>query len=337
MKTLLITDLHFNDKPVGLLAAQKECILSILRIEEYDDTIIMGDLMMHRKPSPKVLLALKEVIDYASSNGNVTIIRGNHDSENKSDDGVTALSLFDKPSTQDSLPDPRNRGHRVRTVTQTWYDHRTQRAFIPHYENEERIKMDLSAIPKGYTLFGHFGYHGALNSAGDADFDLRLSDFRNTSFLGHVHGFVQKKNVTVLGTPYTTNFGEVNKQSYYAILEGTRVTFRPPTSGPRHLIFSAKDLEANLEFINDPNWYTMLRVLVDTNHHPIPYDKLQVPHLDVKYNPVFNEEDLSTYTPERSLFSINEGIIEEYVEGANSTISKEILMQGYRLLKDEDQ
>jgi hypothetical protein len=29
-------------------------------------------------------------------------------------------------------------------------------------------------------------------------------------------------------------------------------------------------------------------------------------------------------------------IIEDYVDGANSTISKEILMGGYRLLKDED-
>jgi len=336
MKTLLITDLHFTDKPPGLLTAQKDCILTILRTEKYDDVIIMGDLMMNRKPSPSVLLALKEVVDCASSKGSVTIIRGNHDSENKSDDGVTALSLFEKPTTQDSLPDPRNRGHRVKIVTKTWYDHRTNRAFIPHNENDDNIKMDLSAVPIGYTVFGHFGYRGALNSAGDGDFDLRLSDFRNTSFLGHVHGFVQKKNVTVLGTPYTTNFGEVNKQSYYAILEGTRVTFKPLTHGPRHLIFPAKRLEDNLEFINDPSWYTMLRVTVDADHHPIPYDKLKVPHLDVKYTPVFNEEDLSSYEPDRDLFSINEMIIEDYVDGANSTIPKETLMNGYRSLKDED-
>ena len=321
MKTLLITDLHFTDKPVGLLAAQKDCILSILRTENYDDTIIMGDLMMNRKPSPSVLLALKEVVDLAASNGEVTIIRGNHDSETKADDGVTALSMLD---------------YHAKVVTQTWYDHTTKRAFIPHYEDDDRIKMDLASVPTGYTVFGHFGYRGALNSAGDGDFDLRLSDFRNTSFLGHVHGFVQKKNVTVLGTPYTTNFGEVNKQSYYAILEGTRVTFKPLTHGPRHLIYAAKDLESNLEHINDPNWYTLLRVTVGADHYPIPYDKLKVAHMDVKYNPIFNEEELSSYEPDRDLFSINEMIIEDYIDGANSIIPKETLMRGYRSLKDED-
>ena len=80
----------------------------------------------------------------------------------------------------------------------------------------------------------------------------------------------------------------------------------------------------------------MLRVTVDADHHPIPYDKLKVPHLDVKYTPVFNEEDLSSYEPDRDLFSINEMIIEDYVDGANSTIPKETLMNGYRSLKDED-
>jgi len=322
MRTLLVTDLHFNDKPKGLLQAQLTCILKLLKDNNPEEVIIMGDLMMNRKPTPSVLLALKEVVDYCDgSKKPITIIRGNHDSETKADDGVTALSMLD---------------YHAKVVTQTWYDHTTKRAFIPHYEDDDRIKMDLSSVPAGYTVFGHFGYRGALNSAGDADFDLRLSDFRNTSFLGHVHGFVQKKNVTVLGTPYTTNFGEVNKQSYYAILEGTRVTFKPLTHGPRHLVYAAKDLENNLDHINDPDWFTMLRVMVDAKHYPIPYDKLRVPHIDVKYQPVFDEDNLSSYEPERDLFSINEMIIEDYVDGANSTIPKEILMEGYRLLKDED-
>jgi len=321
-QTLLITDLHFSDKPKGLLKAQQLAIYNLLIAEKYDEVIIMGDLMTHRKPSPSVLLAIKEVVDLCQRHEvPITIIRGNHDSETKADDGVTSLSLFD---------------YHAKIITHTWFDHKTKRAFIPHYENEERIKKDLKNVPKDYVVFGHFGYRGALNSAGDADFDLRLSDFGNRSFLGHVHGFVQKKNVTVLGTPYTTNFGEVNKQSYYAILEGTRVTFKPLTHGPRHLIYAAKDLESNLEYINDPNWFTMLRVIVGPDHYPIPYEKLQVPHLDVKYEPIFNEENLSSYHPERDLFTINEMIIDDYVEAANSTISKEILMSGYRRLKDEN-
>ena len=80
--------------------------------------------------------------------------------------------------------------------------------YIPHYENQETIKKALDEVPEGYFVFGHFGYRGCLNSAGDADFSLRLSDFRNPSLLGHIHRHVQKDNVTILGTPYTTNFGE---------------------------------------------------------------------------------------------------------------------------------
>ena len=296
MKTLLVTDLHFVDKPRGLLEAQKACI--------------------------KVLLALKEVIDYASRFSKVTIIRGNHDSENKSDDGVTALSLF--------------ANDKVNVITQTWYDHKTKRAFIPHYEDEERIKMDLSAVPVGYTVFGHFGYRGALNSAGDADFDLRLSDFRNRSFLGHVHGFIQRKDVTVLGTPYTTNFGETTKQSYYAIMEGSRVTYKPPSSGPRHILLDHSELLENLDFINDPSWFTMLRVLVDKDSEPIPYSKLNVAFLDIKWKPCFDGEKLSNYAPNRTLFTLNEVIIEDYVDSSITTLSKEDIMEGYSLIKSED-
>ncbi len=107
MQTLVIGDLHFDNKPMGMLDAQKEAIIKICK--ENSDckrVIFLGDLMMHRNPRPSVLLALKEVIDAVSKDKAVYILRGNHDSVTKADDGVTALSLFESPS--------------VRVVTQTW-------------------------------------------------------------------------------------------------------------------------------------------------------------------------------------------------------------------------
>ena len=112
---------------------------------------------------------------------------------------------------------------------------------------------------------------------------------------------------------------------------------KTPWSGPRHLVYSAEEVENNLDTINDPDYFTFLRVMVGANHHPIPYSKLNVAQLDVKYSPVFNEDEVSTFTPERDLFSINEMIISDYVESANSLIPMGKLMEGYRLLKDEDQ
>ena len=348
MRTLLVTDLHLNSRIPGLLDAQVGCVLDIFNKEGPDEVIIMGDVFMYRKPSPSELLAFRDLIagmpgdlTYPGHMTPITILRGNHDSETKADDGVTALSLFERPSNL------------TKVITHTHIDHRRKRVFIPHYENEETIINALEMVPEGYTVFGHFGYAGCLNSVGDADSELSLSNFRTNTFLGHIHGYREGQGglpeahsrVICLGSPYSTNYGEAFKDSYYAILyqdvyirsHDVKVEVKKCMHGPRHLIYKAADLEKNLSTINDPNYYTFLRVMVDSDHHPIPYDQLKVAHLDVKYTPVFNEEDISSYVPERDLFSLNEVIISDYVDGARSSIPTEILMEGYRLLKDEDQ
>ena len=340
MRTLLVTDLHLNSRIPGLLDAQVGCVLDIFNKEGPDEVIIMGDVFMYRKPSPSELLAFRDLIagmpgdlTYPGHMTPITILRGNHDSETKADDGVTALSLFERPSNL------------TKVITHTHIDHRRKRVFIPHYENEETIINALEMVPEGYTVFGHFGYAGCLNSAGDADFGISLSNFNATTYLGHIYRFREGQGglpkshsrVVCLGTPYTTNYGEAFKDNFYAILDDEGdVEYKQPICGPRHLVYTAKDVEDNLEIINDPNYFTFLRVMVEADHHPIPYDKLKVTCIDVKYSPVFNEDEFSTFTPERELFSINEMIISDYVESANSTISSEDLMQGYRLLKDEN-
>ena len=339
MRTLLITDLHLNSKIPGLLDSQVSCFHKILKDEKPDDVIIMGDVFMHRKPTPSELLSFKEILkECTGTEGRKTvIIRGNHDSETKADDGVTALSVFENEY--------------ISVATHAHTDTIKKRVFIPHYENEEHIIYLLEMVPENYTVFGHFGYAGCLNSVGDADFSLSLRHFGNTTYLGHIHNFVQGQGglreantkVTCLGTPYTTNYGESFKDSFYAILDGDSVEYKKPNCGPRHLVYSSQDLDEttprgreNLEIINDTNFTTFLRVMVDIDHFPIPYEKLNVHTIDVKYSPVFNEEDLSSYTPERELFTINEMIISDYVEQANSTIPFNTLMEGYRLLKDAD-
>ena len=96
MSTLVIGDLHFDDKPQGMMEAQKQAIINICKKNVgCNKVIFLGDLMMHRNPRPTVLIALKEMLDYISEQlrFDVYILRGNHDSVTKADDGVTALSL----------------------------------------------------------------------------------------------------------------------------------------------------------------------------------------------------------------------------------------------------
>jgi predicted phosphodiesterase len=329
VKTLVIGDLHFDNKPHGLLQAQVNCIKRIIHNEEVDDIIFLGDLMMHRKPYPSVLLALKEVIDFASRYSTVTIIRGNHDSENKSDDGVTALSLFESD--------------KVNVVTQTWYDHKTKRAFIPHYEDEEKIKENLSQVPRGYTVFGHFGYCGSLNSAGDADFSLALNDFSNTTILGHIHRHSRGELVTLLGTPYSTNYAEYQKENYYATIEDKEFKTVLIEHGPRHLVVDYDLVEENLDWINDSKYFTLLRINISTvneNQDNITdlLDKLNVGYVEIKYAPLSDEKydtkEIQTINP---VTEINDSLIEDYINASNTTISKEELLNGLTLIHENQQ
>ena len=341
MRTLVIGDLHFDNKPFGLLQAQTGTTIEIyneaLRSGPVDDVIFLGDLMMHRKPYPRVLLALKKVIDHISKRSSVYILRGNHDSENKSDDGVTALSLFESP--------------RVRIITQTTIDEYGQRVFIPHYEDETKIKRALSKVPKGYRVFGHFGYYGSLNSAGDADFSISLSQFRNSGMLGHIHRFAQGtvevsgsvETVTLLGTPYTTNFSEATKDSFYGIIDGDELSLHPIEFGPRHLVIDYDKVEENLEWINDPNYFTLLRINLSTvdekqdNIASILYD-LEVGFVEVKYKPLLDEKEIHSPLESVSpIIEINDSIIEDYINNSNTTISKEKLLKGLGVINENQQ
>ena len=330
VKTLVIGDLHFNDKPIGLLEAQQKAVLRICdKHPECDQVIFLGDLMMHRNPRPSVLLALKEVIDEVSKTKEVFILRGNHDSVNKSDDGVTALSLF--------------ANKKVKVITQTWVDEKNKRVFIPHYENEERIKTFLSECPADYTTFGHFGYYGSLNSAGDADFGLSITDFPNPTILGHIHGFRREKNITILGTPYSTNFSEFYKENFYGVLDGADIELFPITFGPRHLPIDYDALEENMSLVNDPEYFTMLRVMVSTinedqNKITDLIEQLSVGYVEVKYKPLLDEEEVfnidSLINP---VVEINDALIEDYINSSNTTISKDKLLEGLSLIHENQQ
>jgi predicted phosphodiesterase len=330
MKTLVIGDLHFDNKPFGLLEAQAACVKQIYKKERgVDDVIFLGDLMMHRKPYPRVLLALKDAMDYISKKSNVTIIRGNHDSENKSDDGVTALSLMEKGN--------------VKVVTHTWFDYKTKRSFIPHYEDETKIKEALAATPKGYSVFGHFGYCGALNSAGDADFTLAPGDFRHPTYLGHIHRFNCTDNITLLGTPYTTNFTEHLKENFYAVISDDKVKIKPVEFGPRHLIIDYDLVLENLDWINDPKYFTLVRVLINTvnpdqNGIAELLDGLSVGYVEVKYKPLSDEKlPQSNLDPDNPVTDVSDELIEDYINASNTNISKDLLLKGLQLIYENQQ
>ena len=325
MKTLVLTDLHLYDKPKGHLDAQVDKMIEIVMTSMANhgvtDLIIMGDIFMRRHPSPSELVAFKEFcIALEVAKFPCVLIRGNHDSENKSDDGVTCLSVYESKY--------------VSVVRQTWCDQLTKRVFIPHYEDEVKIREALANVPSGYTVFGHFGYAGCMNSMGDHDFHLKLSDFKNKTYLGHIHGFSQRENVTILGTPWSTNFGEAGKTGYYMILDNGKEEFVRVVGGPCHMVMTMEKVENSVEILNDPLWYTQLRVQLEPGEGmgDLP-DDLDVAHVDFKYKPTFDEENQSSWRPDSSLFQLNSQIIEDYVQGCVTSLDSSSIMQGYDLIK----
>ena len=347
MKTLLLTDLHLsnkNFKGVSLLQHQVDCLLDVIRKERADEIIIMGDIFMQRKPSPSAMLALKTILRDASIYAsNIIMLRGNHDSETKADDGVTALSIFDYMRL---LPTTCN----FRVVTHAVINHDEERVYIPHYENQEPILKWLRLAPEGYTVFGHFGFSGCLNSVGDKDFDISPKEFKNRTYLGHIHKHLTDWNgehaITVVGTPYTTNFGEESKTCYYGIMEAEDedFTFKEVWSGPRHMVLRYKDLTDNFEvykdLINKSSKSTLLRINIEKDDRIDDelLNQLDVIYLDFKFLPMeeAKQKDQSEFQPERDLFSINDQIIEDYVDKHNTSLDKEDIMWGLDILKDED-
>jgi len=332
MRTLILGDIHVSNKNSSLRLAQEKCIKKIYDESQPDEVVQLGDFLDFRKPSPEALLTAKSMIDHWKASSRVVILRGNHCASTKADDGVTALSVFDSEHMD------------VTVVTHTWYDHHNKHAYIPHYENEERIKKDLAGVPKGYTVFGHFGYFGCLNSVGDHDFDININAFRNNTILGHIHRqnnrtFTvgeEEKQLLILGTPYTTNFGESGKDNYYAILEDGEIALHKIDHGPRHLLLNNCDVEKSLDLINDPSYHTILRIILQAGEAQANTDNVNVASVNIKYAPAFDEEDISNYRPSRDLFRLNDIVIEDYIESANASIEKAKLMEGYNLLKYED-
>jgi calcineurin-like phosphoesterase family protein len=330
MQALVIGDLHFEDKPRGLMKAQAAAVKQICvdRCGDSNQLIFLGDLMMHRNPRPTVLLALKELLDDIVNMGyEIHILRGNHDSVTKADDGVTALSLFESKN--------------IHVYTQYHEDHKNEWVFIPHYEDEQRIKEYLASAPKGYTVFGHFGYYGVLNSAGDADFNLSISDFKNPTILGHIHKAGRNGNVSVLGTPYTTNFGEEGKDCFYGIVSKGNVEKIPSTRGPRHLVIDYDKVEENLDWLNSGD-FNLIRVNIGTldegmNKIAETIQSIDAPFVEVKYKPLLDDKEVFVPDDREVTSVMSDDLIDHYINSSNTKINKEDLLEGLKQIHENQQ
>lgn len=349
-KILVIGDTHFtNAYPTfDYLDSQFRTINGIVEAHDVSKVIFLGDVFHFRKPDPETITRVQEFFIKLSYDVNsIIIIRGNHDTASKSDEGLlTVLDVLDAKNSNTKVS--------VVNTPMTGSAGNCAFVFIPHYENENYIKMMLEMwqtwlddVGEEYPhkfIFGHFGYKGCLNTNGDEDFGLRLDLFRHPTFLGHIHKPIDEGHVHVVGTPYSTCFSESDNKHRYALIDSEtgEVEFQDVTFGIRYLQFDYESLQANKEFIKDRMYDTILRVYLNqiTDQNSVDLrkkilDEYDVCYVDVKYLPLVDDEShASTFRPKSLAFELDDDFINKYIDECKSLIPKDKLLQGLRLLRE---
>ena len=339
-KCLVIGDTHYDTKCEGYLENQVESTIRIVEGEKPTHVVFLGDIFHHRKPTPEVIVAVHKMFQKLSlipSLKLMYVLRGNHDSQNRNDDGLTALETLCYP------------GSKVRLVQQTIVDTDLNFLLIPHYEDDEKIKEHLSRGVDEHTVaFGHFSYCPEHLGIRGFDSDLKLKDFQCRTILGHIHKYVEDEHVTILGTPWSTNYGEADNEHFVGVMEENSHGWGPlnkfkVTCGPRFYEAPYDALDAMKDEISDQNYFTLLRVTLDKFSDDPPsllradiLNKFKVAHVDLRFQPVYDDtlnDRLSGYDPNVPLTVIDADIIKKYIAEQSSTIPHELLENGLDLIK----
>ena len=338
-KCLIIGDTHYDTKCEGYLENQIESTIRIVKEHKPTHIVFLGDIYHHRKPTPEVIVAVQNMF-YALRMlaESIYVLRGNHDSQNRNDDGLTVLDTLEWPHSP------------VRVVKHTILDPDLNFLLIPHYEDDEVIKKHLLSARDEQTIaFGHFSYTPDHLGIRGFESSIKLDDFKCRTVLGHIHKYLEDEHVTILGTPWTTNFGESDKVNFVGILEETPNGWGPLNKfkvrfGPRFYEAPYEALEAMEYEISDKNYFTLLRVILNRfSDDPVSLlradiaNKFKVAYVDIKFQPIYDDklnERLSGYDPNIPLTVIDDDIITRYVEEQASTIPQEMLERGLNLIRE---
>lgn len=341
IKALVIGDTHFEDGPEGYLESQLSCLDSLISERSPGMVIFTGDIFHHRKPTPTCITSVVNYFYKWGSGREVIIIRGNHDSSSKSDDGNTILNLFSKLNAN------------IYVATKFDFVARYNLHLIPHYENEDYIKDYLKSYrpTPGSLTIGHFGFDGCMAVSNDYTFTIKKELLRGPTILGHIHNFSDHGNVKIIGTPYGTNFGEADRQHYYAEIyfypdlnSWGNLVINTMEKGPRYMVLPYESLEVYKEELLLPGRYTLLRVLLNRfAEDSIPslkselMQKFKVNYVDFKFQPIYDKKlssRLSDYDPQSALDSIDSNIIDKYLDEQKSSIPTEELKKGLDLINN---
>ena len=332
-RIVVLTDLHLRaDYMPGYLEAQIDTLTKLVNKKPPDSVVINGDIFHRRNPRGAELLAFRRLLEGFHTH-KIYINRGNHDTIAKDGSSDTTLSLYSDIAT-------------VIQDTTTIHIGSADFDFIPHYEDEEKI---ISAI-KGTSghIFGHFGFQGCVsNGSYQYESVVKRSHFgkKRFVFLGHIHKpKIYGKNIFVLGTQYSTSFGEANAQKYVhelIIRDGdVEVVRKPINFGIRHVSSSLSTLEDSAKRFNFGSFFTVLRIKMDVLDEGTEKElkeallkKYAVKHLEIVFGDVLPKYEASHINYD-SILSISDEVVEEYIQNSSTIFSKQELLSALEEIKN---
>jgi DNA repair exonuclease SbcCD nuclease subunit len=331
-ETLIIGDTHFDDKWEDYLPSQINAVKKVIEEYDTDHIVFLGDISDKRKPKPNILLAIDEFFKWTTKKKKVVdVLMGNHDANDKSDDGVTYLSVFNSKYV------------RVHNVAKEIKVGKRKLGFIPNYENNSKIIEAYRDFCSTSIVFGHFGYIGCLNGVPDYVFGVAPSDILSYTVLGHIHRNNSVNNIECLGTPYPVGFydseynvgcaGVLQYDSEHQDLARVQVM-----TGPRYYTAKADSLD-NLKV--DQNNFNVIRVLLDSDSDKYGPDIIKFlietygfKWVDLRVVPKITKMEYKD--TKRIKTMVDKSMLDQFLEKIQLPYPKDELMAIYNKVKNEN-
>ena len=331
-KVVILTDLHLRaDYFPGFLDAQVETLLHLANRKPCSHVVINGDVFERRNPRSEELLAFGYLLDNIKCK-NIIANRGNHDTLRKDGTSDTILSLFSEKA-------------RIVKDTETIRIGEVDFDFIPHYEDEDRIIADLKKTKN--PVFGHFGFDGCVSN-GSYAYEARVKrwHFRGKpfAFLGHIHKPRIYDNVVILGTAYSNTFGEANAQKFVheLVIRDQKIELLkiPIGRGIKHIVGTIDEIPELAKKHKFEDFYTILRVKMDKLDSYTEqrlkdeiFAEYPIKSLELVFEDVLPKFE-SGYIPKNRIFSLDDKVIDDYINASDTVFDKKELMAGLTEIKD---
>jgi len=218
--------------------------------------------------------------------------------------------------------------------------------FIPHYEDEDKIIADLKKNKN--PVFGHFGFDGCVSN-GHFALEARVKRWhfkkKPWAFLGHIHKPKIYDNVVILGTQYSNTFGEANAQKYVHELiirdQEIEMIRKPIGKGIKHIVGTIDEIPDLAKKHQFENFFTVLRVKMDKLDSYTEerlkeelFAQYPIQSLELVFEDVLPKFE-SGYIPKNRIFSLDDSVIDEYIDANETIFSKEDLLGALKEIKDE--